>query len=158
MSHTSLLAPEAIPPHSREKVAHSSTGMNFRSSPESHGKPENTETCQHPEVPAGRMEITVLPGQLTGKRATSLNVTTKLSLGLPSPHQQDPQPPCHSLSTITQDRWHQSQLFHSMPAELLLSTQTGAQQHQLRPHHCPPVLANCWFCLHICLPTSLGAP
>lgn len=99
----------------------------------------------------GRMKITVLPGQLTGKRATSLNVTTKLSLGLPSPHQQDPQPPCHSLSTITQDRWHQSQLFHSMPAELLLSTQTGARQHQLRPHHCPPVLANCWFCLHICL-------
>lgn len=32
--------------------------------------------------------------------------------GLPSPHQQAPQSPCHSLS-ITQEGQHQSRLFHS---------------------------------------------
>ena len=56
---------------------------------------------------------TVAPCELIGKRVTGLNVSTELGLGAAQPCQQAPQPPRHSLSTITRAGRHQSQPFHS---------------------------------------------
>lgn len=63
MSHTSVLASEAIPtPTPDREVAHCSTRMNIHSNPQSHGKAKELGDLPIPRnASCGRVDVTVAP-------------------------------------------------------------------------------------------------